>query len=94
MTTLTLIQRLKALEKEIRNSEVEVGIRQKQLSELKPKRQAIEAECLKDFGCPITELEALLARDEVILEAETLALEIALAAALAGDQQSHPKDLL
>ena len=41
MTTPSLLQRLKTLEKEIQSAEVEVGVRKKQLSELKPKREAM-----------------------------------------------------
>ena len=87
MGTQSLLQRLKALEKEIQNSEVEAAVRKKQLSELKPKREAIEEECLKEFGCQISELGDLLAQKEAVLESQVVALELSLTTALSGDQE-------
>ena len=89
MTTPSLLQRLKTLEKEIQSAEVEVGVRKKQLSELKPKRQAMEDECFKEFGCKISELDALLIHEESILESEVVALEASLASALSGAEESE-----
>jgi hypothetical protein len=73
------LQRLKTLEREIQNAQVEVGVRQQQLAELKPKRKALEDECERDFGCGIAELDGLIGRLETELADRVAQIETDLA---------------
>ena len=50
MSTKTLEERLQEVENSIRQAEIEVGLRKKQLNELKPKRQEYEDQSIKEFG--------------------------------------------
>ncbi len=52
-------ERLQSIERAIREAELEVGVRQKQLKELYPRREAMEKECQDKFGCSIKDLPVL-----------------------------------
>jgi hypothetical protein len=67
MANMSLVEQLQKIEREIQGAEVEVGIREKQLSELRPKRLEIESECKAKFGCPISKLaDVIKAKEEEI----------------------------
>lgn len=64
MSTKTLEERLQEAEDAIRQAEIEVGLRKKQLNELKPKRQEYEDKSIKEFGVPIQELNDYITSQE------------------------------
>lgn len=57
-------ERMQALDNLIREAEIEVGLRKKQLSELRPKRQEYEQHSVDTFGVPISELPAYISEQE------------------------------
>lgn len=71
----TLEQRLQDLESEINKAEIEVGLRKKQLNELKPKRQEYETASQDTFGVPIQQLSEYIANQETEGEALVASLE-------------------
>lgn len=62
--TLTPTQRLKNLEKKINEAQTEVTIRQRQLKELKPQRDALEKECKDNYDCDIKDLASTIEANE------------------------------
>lgn len=84
MSTKTLEERLQEVENSIRQAEIEVGLRKKQLNELKPKRQEYEDQSIKEFGVPIQELNDYITSQEKEGEKLIEALEKELDAAQQG----------
>jgi len=78
---MTLEEEYKKTQAEINNAVVEVGVRRKQLDELKKPRLEYEQECVNTFGVPITELDAYIATKTAEGEALIEQLKKALAEA-------------
>ena len=57
-------ERMQELDNAIREAEIEVGLRRKQLSELRPKRQEYEQQSVDMFGVPISELSTYINKQE------------------------------
>jgi len=60
----TLEERLQEAEEAIKQAEIEVGLRKKQLSELKPKRLEYEKQSVDKFGVSIQELDKYIQEQE------------------------------
>jgi len=82
------VQRLKAIEAAIQKAELEVGVRQKQLDELKPKRKEYEEQSISKYGVPINKLEAHCQQLEAEAEELVGALETKLEEAQNDDNSS------
>jgi len=60
----TLEERLQEVEEAIKQAEIEVGLRKKQLNELKPKRQEYENDSVAKFGVSIQKLDEYITQQE------------------------------
>ncbi len=64
---------LKKIEQKIQSAQVEIRLREQRLSELRPKKEALEKECQDTFGCPVKDLPALItSREQEFVEAVEL----------------------
>ena len=52
----TIINRLKIIEEKINKAKLEQSVCERQLKELRPKRDALEHQCVETYGCKVSEL--------------------------------------
>lgn len=71
----TYEERLKAIEKNIQEAQIELTLNQKQLETLKQQRQELTDKCQQEFGCSITELDDLISEKEEELKNKISMLE-------------------
>lgn len=60
----TLEERFKEAQDAVKQAQLEVGLRKKQLDELRPKRQEYEELSLKNFQVPIKKIDEYIASQE------------------------------
>lgn len=69
------VARLRDIERQVQNAQVEVKVREERLAELRPRREALEKRSLEEFECAVRDLPARIMEAEEKFITEVARLE-------------------